>query len=776
MATTNIQSFVGQVEVNSNLSVDTNTLHVDSVAGRVGIGKIDPAYAMDVNGTVNATALYVDGSEFVSGLWTESGSNIYYTGGNVGIGTTDPQKTLEVAGPVRITDGGTNVCDLSANTAIGGSGGGGDWTFQQKIFSPDGEANDLFGLYSCISISSDGSYVIAGAPGDQGPAGEPAYGAAYIFSRSGSTWTYQSKITAPDAESQDRFGANVDISNDGSYAIVGAFLADGPAGTPQPNYGAAYIYVRSGSSWTFQQKLTAPNESSDRKFGETVVISGDGSYAHVAAYRAYTPGPHDAGSVYSFNRTGSSWASQGRFWAPDAGPGADFFGRTMAMSNDDSTLIVGAWNTDRPGQPAFDQAGAAYIYSWSPSGWGFQQKLTAPDAAYQDSFAFSVAISSDGNTALVGALADEGPAGTPQLNYGSAYIFSRSGSSWTFQQKITAPDGAASDGFGSRSAISGDGNNVFVSSTSADGPAGTPQNNYGAVYNFGRSGTSWTFQYKITAPDPAPDNVFGGSVAVTDDGQTLFAGGYPYAIGAVYVYNLESTVLSVSTPIVADGTLLSFTGQHICFPEGPMGQGLVVSANKNKYVSLNGSLTTGTSAIKSSEALPVVSLSNVASDKSVFGVVDHFEQSGTTRSQKSGATVIKQDKESGDNRVVVNSLGEGAIWVANTNGNVVSGDFLTTSHLPGYAQRQEGHIFKSYTVAKSTMDCDFEPEELPVQVILKDDDGNNVLDSHGRLQWVDSDRTEPEYRIRYLDVSGTPTDEANAVHKAAYVGCTYHCG
>jgi hypothetical protein len=64
MATTNIQSFAGQVEVNSNLTVDTNTLHVDSVAGRVGIGKTDPAYAMDVNGTVNATALYVDGSEF----------------------------------------------------------------------------------------------------------------------------------------------------------------------------------------------------------------------------------------------------------------------------------------------------------------------------------------------------------------------------------------------------------------------------------------------------------------------------------------------------------------------------------------------------------------------------------------------------------------------------------------------------------------------------------------------------------------------------------------
>src|SRR6056300_281606 len=148
----------------------------------------------------------------------------------------------------------------------------------------------------------------------------------------------------------------------------------------------------------------------------------------------------------------------------------------------------------------------------------------------------------------------------------------------------------------------------------------------------------------------------------------------------------------------------------------------------------------------------------------------------TGRSLVLWTTVIKQDKESGDNRVIVNSLGEGAIWVANTNGNVVSGDFLTTSHLPGYAQRQSEDFRCNYTVSKSTMDCDFEPEDLPVQVILKDDDGNNVLDSYGRLQWVDSDRTEPAYRIRYLDVSGVPTDEANAVWTAAYVGCTYHCG
>ena len=207
-----------------------------------------------------------------------------------------------------------------------------------------------------------------------------------------------------------------------------------------------------------------------------------------------------------------------------------------------------------------------------------------------------------------------------------------------------------------------------------------------------------------------------------------------------------------------------------------MSQGLVVSANKNKYVSLNGSLTTGTRAIKSSEALPVVSLSNVANDRSVFGVVDHFEQGGTTRSQKSGIGIITQDKEIGDNRVIVNALGEGGIWVADTNGNVASGDFMTTSHLPGYAQRQDDDILRNSTVAKSTMECDFNPLDIPVQKIKKDENGTNILDTYGRLQWEDTDRTEKAYRVRYLTSEGELTDEANAVHIAAFIGCTYHCG
>jgi hypothetical protein len=160
----------------------------------------------------------------------------------------------------------------------------------------------------------------------------------------------------------------------------------------------------------------------------------------------------------------------------------------------------------------------------------------------------------------------------------------------------------------------------------------------------------------------------------------------------------------------------------------------------------------------------------------VFGVVDHHEQGGTTRLQESGIGKVTQEKELGDNRVIVNSIGEGAMWVTNTNGNLASGDYITTSNVMGYGQKQDDDTAHSYTVAKITMDCDFEPKDLPVQVIKKDAEGKNVLDTYGRIQWEDTDRTEKAYRIQYLTTEGQTTDQANAVWTAAYVGCTYHCG
>jgi len=250
--------------------------------------------------------------------------------------------------------------------------------------------------------------------------------------------------------------------------------------------------------------------------------------------------------------------------------------------------------------------------------------------------------------------------------------------------------------------------------------------------------------------------------------------------------NAGGTNLISSLPIKADGTILSFTGQHICVPSEPMTRGLVVSANKNKYFNLNGALTTGVGAIRSSESIPMVSLSNVANDRSVFGVVDTIESGiSTIRKNTSGPIMVTSEKEMGDNRVIVNSIGEGAIQVVDTNGPLVSGDYMTTSNITGYAQKQDSEFLANYTVAKITMECDFNPADVPIQVIKKKDNGENDLDKNGFIQWEDHPTyTQKAYNIGYLAADGTHIipdtegtyDEANVVYRTAYVGCTYHCG
>ena len=228
---------------------------------------------------------------------------------------------------------------------------------------------------------------------------------------------------------------------------------------------------------------------------------------------------------------------------------------------------------------------------------------------------------------------------------------------------------------------------------------------------------------------------------------------------------------------------LNFTGQHRTFiKDVPFSQagdleGLIVSADQNKYIKMSGGIEAGSNAITTNESLPVVSLSTTTNDKRCFGVISASEDP-EQRSDAYGIFVTPFDKEKGDTRVYINSVGEGAIWVTNINGPLESGDYITTSNVAGYGQKQDSEFLANYTVAKITMDCDFVPVTQPVQIIKKDEHGENVLDVHGQIQWEDdpSGATEKAYKIRYLDANGNITDEANHVYKAAFVGCTYHCG
>ena len=170
----------------------------------------------------------------------------------------------------------------------------GDWsaaTQQAKIQASDKEAGDRFGM--AVSISGDGNTAIVGAYYED--TGVANSGAAYVFVRSGSTWTQQAKIQASDKQESDYFGYAVSISDDGNTAIVGAYYEDPGAA----DAGAAYIFVRSGSTWTEQAKIQASDKEVNDQFGYSVSISGDGTTAILGALWEDT-GANDAGAAYIF--------------------------------------------------------------------------------------------------------------------------------------------------------------------------------------------------------------------------------------------------------------------------------------------------------------------------------------------------------------------------------------------------------------------------------------------------------------------------------------------
>jgi hypothetical protein len=396
----------------------------------------------------------------------------------------------------------------------------GTYTEQQKLVASDAATADFFG--AAVSLSSDGSVLIVGAYGEDT---SPYFqnGAAYVFTRAGATWTQQQKLTASDPEDSALFGIAVAMSSDGNTAIVGAEDT-----SPNTDNGAAYVFTRSGSVWSQQAKLLASDSESNALFGCAVALSADGNTAIIGARREDTSPSADNGAAYVFTRSGVTWSEQQKLTASDAASD-DFFGTSVALSSNGNTAIIGAIGEDT--SPSV-QNGAAYVFTRSGSTWTEQQKLTANDLASSDQFGISVALSSNGDTAVVGADLEDT---SPTLSNGAAYVFTRSGSTWTQQQKLLASDPNTDDNFGRSVAVSADGNIAVVGAYSETTP---PYLNNGAAYVFTRSGVTWTQKQKILASDLASNDFFGTSVTMSAGASVVVIGadGETSQAGAAYVF------------------------------------------------------------------------------------------------------------------------------------------------------------------------------------------------------------------------------------------------
>ncbi|WP_277543289.1 hypothetical protein [Haloarcula laminariae] len=374
---------------------------------------------------------------------------------------------------------------------------------QEASFAPDdGNSRDHFGW--SVSLSSDGSTALIGARFDEDPNGYDA-GSAYVFDSSGSSWTQQAKLAADDGNIYDNFGVSVTLSSDGTTALIGACWDEDPNGNTA---GSAYVFDSSDGSWTQQAKLAADDSESPDSFGWSVSLSGDGSTALIGAPVDEDSNGNTAGPAYVFGRSGGWWSQQVKL-TPDDGDSDDSFGGSVTLSSDGSTALIGASGDEDPNG---DNAGSAYVFGSSGGLRTQQAKLAPDDGDSDDAFGFSVALSSDGSTALIGAPGDEA---------GSAYVFDSSGGSWTQQAKLAPDDGDSDDSFGFSVALSSDGSTALIGASGDEDP-----NNElaGSAYVFDSSGGSWTQQAKLAPDDGDSDDAFGVSVTLSSDGSSALIG------------------------------------------------------------------------------------------------------------------------------------------------------------------------------------------------------------------------------------------------------------
>jgi hypothetical protein len=390
-----------------------------------------------------------------------------------------------------------------------------DVTQRQKITSVPRGVGAQFG--NAVAIS--GNTMVVGARFDSTTASQA--GAAFVFVLNGTTWSQQAKLLASDGAALDKFGQSVAISGD--TIVVGAYQANAPLS----NGGAAYVFVRNGTTWTQQQKLTAGDGTADDEFGNSVAIRNNTIV--VGAHFADLPSNSAAGSAYVFGRSGTVWTQIQKLIPISSTAGGDSFGESIAISGD--KLVVGSDHDDTPETAA----GAVYVFVESGGGYGLQQKLSIPGGTNGDLFGFSVAI--EGNTLVGGARDDSTVVGQTAL--GAAYIFEFNGATWSLQQKLIASDGAAFDRFGWSVAVGDD--VVVVGAREDDTTAGAEA---GSAYLFTRSGATWTEQEKITPDDPFNGDRFGASMALSSDNLVIGASEKnltsPNGQGAAYSFSLRS--------------------------------------------------------------------------------------------------------------------------------------------------------------------------------------------------------------------------------------------
>jgi FG-GAP repeat len=349
-----------------------------------------------------------------------------------------------------------------------------------------------------LALSADGNTAIVGAPSLNG-----FQGAAWVYTRTGSTWTRQQELVGKGASKLAHVGASVALSADGTTALVGAPEEEGES---EKFFGATYVFVREGGEWHEQQKLVASTGATEKGAqGSAVALSANGNTALVGAKDNGFTGAVAVGAAFVFTRSGTTWSQQGGKLEGKHKEANVQEGTSVALSENGTTALIGG-----PREEAVSgkkETGAAWVFALEGGVWTEQAELPQGTGSGEESAqGQSVALSGDGDTALVG-----GPGYNSSL--GAVWVYTRSGSAWTQQERLLGGHASAGAEFGSSVALSEDGNTALVGGPDDD-------SSVGAAWAFVRSGSTFGEEQTFVGEPAGAFASEGSSVALSADGLT----------------------------------------------------------------------------------------------------------------------------------------------------------------------------------------------------------------------------------------------------------------
>ncbi|HXP50095.1 MAG TPA: PKD domain-containing protein, partial [Bacteroidia bacterium] len=388
-----------------------------------------------------------------------------------------------------------------------------------------------------VAVSADGNTTIVGAYNDNSKVG-----AAWIYARTGGVWIQQgSKLVGTGAVGASHQGQSAAISADGTTAVVGGYTDNG-------NVGAVWVYVRNGNAWIQQgNKLVGTGAIGASEQGNSVSISADGNTIIVGGYNDNG----NIGAIWVFTRSAGTWTQQGSKLVGTGNVGNSYQGMSVSISADGNTAIVGGYEDHT-------FIGAAWVYTRSGGIWTQQgSKLVGTGGVGYTTQGSSVALSADGNTALVGGYFDNS-------NVGAAWVFTRSGGVWTQQgSKLVGTGAIGASEQGSSVSLSADGNTAIVGGY-------YDNSNAGAVWIYTRSAGTWTQQGNKFVGTGAVGTAFqGNSASLSADGKTAVESGAfeNSQVGAVWVFVASPIpAFSANDTVVCPGSTVQFTDKSTYGP------------------------------------------------------------------------------------------------------------------------------------------------------------------------------------------------------------------